>query len=72
MQEIQSFADTYKMLHVKNLVIGRDPKYYVPSYYRVKFTPYVAVYNKEGRLLQTFDGGTDPDTLYRLLYPAQN
>ena len=72
LEEIQTFAETYKMLKTKNMVIGRDPKYYVPSFFRVKYTPYIAAYDKNGKLLQTFEGGADADTLYRSLYPVKN
>lgn len=65
--QIKSFAEEYKMLDAKNVRVGRDPKYYVPSFYRVKFTPFMAVYNKEGRLVQAYESGTDPDTIIRLL-----
>jgi thiol-disulfide isomerase/thioredoxin len=65
--EIISFAKEYKLLKANNIIVGRDPKYYVPSFFRVKFTPFMAVYDKNGRLLQTYDAGTDPDTIIKLL-----
>jgi thiol-disulfide isomerase/thioredoxin len=67
MGDIKSFAQQYKLLDEKNVRIGRDPKYYVPSFYRVKYTPFMAVYGKNGRLIQTYDTGTDPDTIIKLL-----
>lgn len=72
MEEIKTFADNYKMLKAKNIAIGRDPKYYVPAFFKVKYTPFIAVYNKDGKLIQAFDGGTDTDTLYGLLHPKEN
>jgi thiol-disulfide isomerase/thioredoxin len=65
--KIRSFAEQYNLLGAKNIRIGRDPKYYVPSFFRVKYTPFMAVYNKDGRLLQTYESGTDPETIIRLL-----
>lgn len=72
MDEIRTFAEDYKMLNTKNIAVGRDPKYYIPAYFRVKYTPYIAAYDRNGRLLQTFDGGTDPDTLYKLINTGSN
>ena len=64
---IKSFAEEYKLLNAKNIRVGRDTKYYVPSFFKIKFTPFIAVYNKKGKLMHTYDGGTDPDTIVRLL-----
>ena len=65
---IKSFAEEYQLLNAKNIRVGRDTKYYVPSFFRVKFTPFIAVYNKKGKLIQTYDGGTEPDTIIQLLH----
>jgi len=67
MTDIKSFAEEYKLVDQKNIRVGRDPKYFVPSFYRVKFTPFMAVYGKNGKLIQTYDSGTDPDTIIKLL-----
>jgi thiol-disulfide isomerase/thioredoxin len=69
---IKSFAEEYKLLDAKNIKVGRDTKYYVPSFFKIKFTPYIAVYNKKGKLIQTYEGGTDPDTIIRLLHPPKS
>jgi thioredoxin-related protein len=64
---IKSFAEEYRLLNAKNIKVGRDTKYYLPSFFRVKYTPFIAVYNKKGKLVQTYDGGTEPDTILQLL-----
>lgn len=69
---VKKFAEDYKMLDVANVRIGRDPNYFIPSYFRVKFTPFMAVYNKEGKLVKTYESGTDPGTLVKLLGLAKN
>lgn len=65
--EIKEFADKYKLAQYDNFKFGRDPKYAIPTFYRVKFTPFMAVYNKEGKLMQTFDQGTTPEVLHGLI-----
>lgn len=71
MEEIKQFADDAKMNDDKNIVYGKEMKYTIVPFFNVQYTPYMAVYNEKGKLLQTFDGGTDPDTIYRLLYPVK-
>lgn len=65
--EIKDFAQKFNLQQFNNIIIGRDPNYTIPSYYRVKFTPFMAVYNKEHHLIKTYGQGTDADTLINLL-----
>jgi hypothetical protein len=65
--EIKEFARAYGLQHYNNVLIGRDPNYYLPSYFRVKSTPFIAVYDKDHHLLQTFEKGTEADTIIDLL-----
>jgi len=67
MPQIKSFAEEYKLLDAKNIRVGRDTKYFIPPYYHLKYTPFIAVYGKDGKLIQTYDGGTEPDTIVKLL-----
>ena len=65
--EIKEFAKKFNLQQFNNIIIGRDPNYTIPSYFRVKFTPFMAVYNKEHHLIQTYQQGTEADTLINLL-----
>jgi thiol-disulfide isomerase/thioredoxin len=65
--EIKEFAKKFNLQQFNNLIIGRDPNYTIPSYFRVRFTPFMAVYNKEHHLIQTYGQGTEADTLINLL-----
>ena len=65
--EIKEFAKKFSLQQFNNIIIGRDPNYLIPSYYRVKFTPFIAVYNKDHHLLQTYEKGTEADTIINLL-----
>ena len=65
--EIKEFAKKFNLQQFNNIIIGRDPNYAIPSYFRVKFTPFMAVYNKEHHLIQTYQQGTEADTLVNLL-----
>src|SRR6478736_3025314 len=63
----QLAADEFNLQQFTNSIIGRDPNYAIPSYFRVKFTPYMAVYNKDHHLIQTYGQGTEADTIMALL-----
>lgn len=65
--EIDEFAKKFNLRQFTNTMIGRLTDYSLPSYYRIKYTPYMAAYNKEHHLLQTWAQGTEADTLIALL-----
>jgi thiol-disulfide isomerase/thioredoxin len=65
--EIKEFAKKFNLQQFTNIIIGRDQNYTIPSYFRVKFTPFMAVFNKDHHLIQTYQQGTEADTLINLL-----
>lgn len=67
MPDIKGFAETYGFFKHKNLKVGRDPNYAIPSFFQVKYTPYVAVYNKKGEYLKAFEGGVEMPELNQFL-----
>ncbi|MCA6450150.1 MAG: redoxin domain-containing protein [Chitinophagaceae bacterium] len=60
LDDIKSFAAYYGLDRFPNVRIGRDPKYFVPAFYRVKYTPFLAVYDKNGQLESVFDTENTP------------
>lgn len=71
-QQIQEFAKDYKLDHYKNVRLGRDPNYAIPSFYRVKFTPFMAAYDKSGKFVKAWEQGTDADTLIKMFHKQQS
>lgn len=65
--EILAFEKEYKLKEFDNIKIGRDTKYFLPSFYKVRFTPFVAVYNKKGKLLKAFEHGFSVKELLKIL-----
>jgi len=53
--EIRNFYQYYGLDKFSNVRMGRDPKYFVPAFYRVTANPFVAVYNQNGLLIKVFD-----------------
>ncbi len=60
LEDIRGFMNYYGLDQFKNIVGGRDPKYFIPAFYRVQYTPFVAVYNKAGLLVQVYDPPNRP------------
>ncbi|MES2003266.1 MAG: hypothetical protein V4450_02000 [Bacteroidota bacterium] len=57
LEDIRGFATYYGLDKFDNVRIGRDPKYFIPAFYRVKFTPFIVAY-KKGLLEKVFDPET--------------
>jgi hypothetical protein len=57
MEELIEFSNHYELSKFSNIHIGRDPKYFLPSFFNVKFTPFIAIYNKKGAFVKAFDKG---------------
>ncbi len=67
MPEITEFYVKYNISKYPNMVMGRDLDYKLPSFYRVKFTPFVAVYDKKGLFIKAFEGGAEMKDLLPVL-----
>jgi thioredoxin-related protein len=53
--DIKGFYNYYGLARFPNIRMGRDPKYFVPSFYQVTANPFVALYDKNGMLIRVFD-----------------
>lgn len=58
LDEIQEFASYYGLDKFKNVKVGRDPTYFVPSFFRVTRTPFIVCYNNKGLLEKVYDPET--------------
>jgi thiol-disulfide isomerase/thioredoxin len=56
--ELKKFYGDYGLARFKNIIFGRDEQFFFPRFYDVRFTPFVAVYDKEWKLVRVFEGGT--------------
>ena len=53
---MKSFYENYDLQRFQNITVGKDVQYTLPSFYQMHFMPYLAMYNKKGNLLATFEG----------------
>ncbi len=63
------FAKTFNLDNQKNVVFGKDVDYFLPVFYRIQQTPFVAVYSSSGNLITVFRKGF---TLHNLLMSEQS
>jgi thioredoxin-related protein len=65
-QPFDMMVDFYKNQQIasyKNIKMGRDTKFILPPFYRIQSLPYLALYDKNGHLITTFEGNVKIDKL---------
>jgi len=68
LDEIREFAEKYGLNTFPNIRTGRDPKYYIPAFFEVKFTPFVAVYDRQWMFVQAYEKGVEASELIALAH----
>lgn len=53
---MKPFCDKYKLANYKNITVGQDIQYFLPTFYRISSLPYLSLYDKKGNLITTFEG----------------
>lgn len=53
---LKEFAENYGLSNLKNVVIAKDPNYFLLTFYSIHSFPYMALYNKKGGLIETMEG----------------
>jgi len=65
MENIKKFATKYKLAGQPNVIIGRDPAFTIPTFFRPRMTPFVALYDK-GNFVKAWDQGVEPYELIKI------
>jgi hypothetical protein len=65
MDLIKKFATKYNLDGKPNVVIGRDGGFTIPSFFRPRMTPFVALYDK-GTFVKVWEQGVEPDELIKI------
>ena len=66
MPAIKKFAEKFKLENKPNVVIGRDAEFTLPTFFRPRMTPFVALYDK-GQLVKVWEQGADVFELMKLI-----
>jgi peroxiredoxin len=54
--EMKDFIRHYRLFEHPNFKVGRDDKFFMVPFYRIHNFPYMALYDKKGNLITTFEG----------------
>lgn len=57
-QILRKFYDEYKIADYPAITMGRDPSYFLGTFYKVRAFPAIFIYNKKGKLVNWFTGAT--------------
>lgn len=68
-EDIKAFEQKYHLAELSNCIVGRDPKYFIPAFFRVEFTPFMAVYNTKGIFVKEFREGAKASELIQAIQP---
>ena len=66
MADIKAFATKYGLDKQSNVVIGKDPEFSIPVFFRPRMTPFVALYEK-GQFLKVFEQGVKVPELLKII-----
>jgi len=56
---MKDFMAKYDLSKYSNIVIGRDIYYFTPGFFDIRNIPFIAIYDKKGKLVEGH-GGTIP------------
>jgi len=54
--KMKEFYNNYRLNRFSNIIVGYDTQHILPTYYRISSTPFVAFYDKNGNLIDGFQG----------------
>ncbi|MBK5273402.1 MAG: redoxin domain-containing protein [Bacteroidia bacterium] len=66
LEEMKAFIEKYKLSEYDNIIVGRDIHYVLPGFYSISNLPYLAMYDKQGKLLSTFEGTMKMEDLIKV------
>ena len=62
-EEMMQFYKDYKIADYPEIVMGRDAKFFFPIFFRVGNFPSIFVYDKKGKLKDSFEGAVSIDKI---------
>jgi thioredoxin-related protein len=60
---MKAFNAHYRIFEHANIKMGRDEKFFLAPFYKIRNLPYLALYDKKGNLITTFEGNQKADTI---------
>ena len=64
-EELAAFNKKYQIQQYPNIITGRDVNYFFPPFFEISNFPYLAFYDKGGKLISTFAGNMSVDNMLK-------
>lgn len=64
---INRFYEVYELAKYPNITVGRDPAYFLGTFYKVRSFPAIFLYDKKGNFVQAFDGSVPVEKIAEAL-----
>lgn len=64
---IKKFYEEYKIADYPNITMGRDPGYYLGTFYKIRSFPAIFLYDKKGNFVKAFNGSFPVEQIAELL-----
>lgn len=55
-EALKTFYTTYNIAAYPSITMGWDKSFFLPPFFKVESLPYIALYDKRGKLIRTFSG----------------
>lgn len=65
LEELDAFNKKYHLSRYPNIITGRDSNYFFPPFYQIHNFPYLAFYDRHGKLLSTNEGNMTVDNMIK-------
>lgn len=66
-EEMIKFYKDYKIAGYPEIIMGRDPKYVLPVFFKLRNFPSIYVYDKKGKFKKSFEGSVAIDKVAEAL-----
>ena len=66
-EDMVEFISYFELSKYPNIKIGRDEKFFLPPFFHIQSLPFLALYDKKGDLVNTWQGNVPVDTLLKAL-----
>jgi nitrate reductase NapAB chaperone NapD len=60
---MMSFRHRYGLAQYSNITVVQDNKFFLPVFYMISNLPFIALYDKKGKLITVFNGSQKIETL---------
>jgi thiol-disulfide isomerase/thioredoxin len=64
---MKDFIDKYDLAKYSNIIIGKDIYYFTPGFFDLRNIPFIAIYNKKGKLVEGHGGTVPFETVIEIL-----